>query len=130
MWKMTICRTFTAQKTNFSIKDFFSKFGQIRNSLRIWSLLRKISLMERFIFSAVILHNIGQCSMFTLRHITMHKKWSFPLKISSVNVTKSAYLITFTIQKCYISWPSEKNLCIHIARMCKNKFCVNKIKPN
>ena len=24
------------------------------------------------------------------KHSTMHKKWSFPLRISSVNVTKSA----------------------------------------
>ena len=33
--------------------------------------------------------------------VTLHKKWSFPLRISSVNATKSAaqfptYLVTFT----------------------------------
>ena len=38
----------------FSIKDFFIKCGQIRKKLRIWSLLLKKSLMENFIFSAVI----------------------------------------------------------------------------
>ena len=36
----------TAQKMKFSIKDFFSKYGQIRRILRIWSHLRKKSLME------------------------------------------------------------------------------------
>ena len=34
----------------FSIKDFFSKCDQIRRKLRIWSHLRKKSLMENFIF--------------------------------------------------------------------------------
>ena len=35
-------------------KDFFSKCDQIRWKLRIWSHLRKKSLMENFIFCAVI----------------------------------------------------------------------------
>ena len=33
----------TAQKVKFSIKDFFSKYDQIRRKLRIWSLLPKKS---------------------------------------------------------------------------------------
>ena len=37
----------------FSIKDFFSKWQQIRRKLRIWSHLLKRSLMENFIFCAV-----------------------------------------------------------------------------
>ena len=37
----------------FSIKDFFSKYYQIRRKLRIWSHLLKKSLMENFIFCAV-----------------------------------------------------------------------------
>ena len=37
----------------FSIKDFFSKYDQICNFLRIWSHLMKKSLMENFIFCAV-----------------------------------------------------------------------------
>ena len=37
----------------FSIRDFFSKCGQIRKKLRIWSYLLKKSLMENFIFCAV-----------------------------------------------------------------------------
>ena len=43
----------TAQKMNFSIKNFFSKCDQIRRILRIWSHLLKKSLMENFIFCAV-----------------------------------------------------------------------------
>ena len=40
----------TAQKMDFSIKDFFSKCAQIRRKLGIWSHLLKESLMENFIF--------------------------------------------------------------------------------
>ena len=43
----------TAQKMNFSIKDFFSKCNQIRNKLGIWSHLLKKTLMKNFIFRAV-----------------------------------------------------------------------------
>ena len=44
----------TAQKMNFSIKDFFSEFLQdFRSFLRIWSQLLKKFLMENFIFCAV-----------------------------------------------------------------------------
>ena len=45
---------FAAQKTKFSIKDFFSKCDKIRSFLRIWSHLLKKPLMENFIFCAVI----------------------------------------------------------------------------
>ena len=38
----------------FFIKDFFGKYEQIRRKLRIWSYLLKKSLMENFIFCAVI----------------------------------------------------------------------------
>ena len=41
----------------FSIKDFFSKCDQIRSFLRIWSHLRKKSLIENFIFCAVTVYN-------------------------------------------------------------------------
>ena len=46
---------YTEQKMNFSIKDFFSKCDQIRSFLWIWSHLLKKSLMENFIFCAVLL---------------------------------------------------------------------------
>ena len=45
--------TDTAQKSKFSIRDFFSKCDQIRSFLRIWPHLLKKSLMENFIFCAV-----------------------------------------------------------------------------
>ena len=43
-----------AQKMKFSIKDFFSKCDQIRKKLRIWSHLLKKSIMENFLFCAVV----------------------------------------------------------------------------
>ena len=46
--------TYTAQKMKFSIKDFFSKWDQIWRFRRIWSRLLKKSLMENFIFCAVL----------------------------------------------------------------------------
>ena len=43
----------TAQKMKFFIKNFFSKYDQIRCLLRIWSNLLTKSLTENFIFCAV-----------------------------------------------------------------------------
>ena len=42
---VTSSNIYTAQKMKFSIKDFFSKFDQIRRKLRIWLHLLKKSLM-------------------------------------------------------------------------------------
>ena len=50
----------TTQKMKFSIKDCFSKCDQIRSFLRIWSHLLKKSLMESFIFCAVVLSSTQQ----------------------------------------------------------------------
>ena len=47
-------RWYTAQKMKFSIKDFLCKCDQIHRKLRIWSHLLKKSLMENFIFCAVV----------------------------------------------------------------------------
>ena len=55
-------RLCTAQKMNFSIKDFFSKYDKIRNSLHIWLHLLKKSLMENFIFCAVIALMVSKAS--------------------------------------------------------------------
>ena len=46
---------YAAQKMKLSIKNLFSKCDQIRRELRIWSHLLKKSLMENFIFCAVLL---------------------------------------------------------------------------
>ena len=53
--------TFIVQKMKFSIKDFFSKCEQIRRKLRIWSHLLKKSLMENFIFCAVLEFKSREC---------------------------------------------------------------------
>ena len=45
---------FTAQKRKFPIKNFLGKCDQIRSFLRIWSHLLTKSLMEKFIFCAVL----------------------------------------------------------------------------
>ena len=42
-------------RKKFSIQDFFSKGDQICSFLRIWSHLRKKSLMKNFIFCAVLI---------------------------------------------------------------------------
>ena len=44
----------TEQKMKFSMKDFSSKYDQIRTKLRIWSHLLEKCLKENFIFCAVI----------------------------------------------------------------------------
>ena len=38
----------------FSIKDFFSKYDQIRRKLKVWSHLLKKYLMANFIFRAMV----------------------------------------------------------------------------
>ena len=48
-------QNYTAQKMKFSIMDLFSKYDQIRSFQRIWSRLLKKSLMENFIFCAVLI---------------------------------------------------------------------------
>ena len=59
---------FTAQKMKFSIKDFFSKFDQIRSFLQIWSHLLKKSLMKNFIFLSSV------CGKRLIFHYLQHKK--------------------------------------------------------
>ena len=51
-------RSYTARKIKFSIKDFFSIFGQIRRKLWIWSYLLKKSLMQNLIFFAVLVRTV------------------------------------------------------------------------
>ena len=45
---------YTAQKMKFSIKNFFTKYDQSPRKLRISSHLLKKSLLENFIFCAVL----------------------------------------------------------------------------
>ena len=61
MIKQTLCLelTYTAQKMKFSFTEFFSKIDEIRSFVRIWSHLLKKSLMENFIFWAVLVKTLG-----------------------------------------------------------------------
>ena len=52
-WNITLHHV-TAQKMKYSIREFFSKYDQIRRKLRIWSHLLKKFLMENFNFCAVL----------------------------------------------------------------------------
>ena len=52
----------------FLIKDFFSKFEQIRGKLQIWSYLLKKSLMENFIFCIVVNNDSSQHK---IKHINL-----------------------------------------------------------
>ena len=49
-WNLAL---FNAQKTKFSVRDFFSKCDPVSKKLRTWSHLLKKSLMENFIFRTV-----------------------------------------------------------------------------
>ena len=55
-------KTVTAQKMEFSIKNFFSKCDQIRSLLRIWSHLLKKSLMKIFVVCTVLYVNVRRSS--------------------------------------------------------------------
>ena len=56
----------------FSIKDFFSKCDQIRSFLRIWSGLLKKSLMDNFIFGAVLLFKFLLTSLTMLEYFACY----------------------------------------------------------
>ena len=60
---------YNSQKMKFSIKNLLSKYDQIRSSLQICSHLLKKSLMEKFIFCAVLLlvHENSPTSITTVR---------------------------------------------------------------
>ena len=57
---------YIAQNMKFSIKDFFIKCDQIRRKLRIWSHLLKKSLMENFIFCAVLIETLKLLKSFLI----------------------------------------------------------------
>ena len=71
--------TISAQKMKFPIKDFFSKCGQIRRNLRIWSRLLKKSLMENFFFVQWMLQSC-------IQNPVTHLSW-IPLTIFAKSCT-------------------------------------------
>ena len=66
----------------FSINDFSSKCYQIRRKLRIWSHLLKKSVIENFIFSAMLLprtkHQFIWASKTRVASIYIHYLYSIP----------------------------------------------------
>ena len=74
----------TAQKMKFSIKKFFSKCDQIRNFLRIWSHLRKKSLMENFILCPVEETLIHKVYLKANPHKRLDRRITVRVKLSSV----------------------------------------------
>ena len=79
MWSIKTNKSDTAQKMKFSIKDFFRKWNQIRRKC-----CRLIS-SSHYSFLNRKLESLQDW---------LHKKWSFALWISLVNVTKSAVNVT------------------------------------
>ena len=65
------------RKMRFTIKDFFSKCGEIRSFLRIWSHLLKTSLVENFLFWALLLYLEEQINVLSKPYI--HKKYNSDL---------------------------------------------------
>ena len=66
--KSSSSRLVAVEKTNFSIKDFFSKCDQICSFLWILSHLLKKSLMENFAFCAVSVIILGSRKDHQQRH--------------------------------------------------------------
>ena len=74
----------TAQKLKFSVKDFFSKFDQIRSFLRIWSHLLKQFWTENFHFFCAVVSLAALNSFRNLKSET-HLLNDQVSKASSVN---------------------------------------------
>ena len=74
----------------FSMKDFFSKCDEIRSFLRMWSHLLKKSLMENFIFCAVIL--VFKKTSLRLLLIGKHLCWSLFLILSIAKCLRASIL--------------------------------------
>ena len=87
----------------FSVRDFFSKCDKIRNFLRIWSHLMKKSLMENFIFRAVI---IG----ISLVNVNKSSSTESPNRLWKVyrNIQESTcQFISVANPKTQIYWPDK-----------------------
>ena len=86
----------TAQKVKFSIKDFFSKCGQIRRKLRFWSHILKKSLMENFIFCTV---NHKHCNNNSEAELS-YKDSAYPAAILEKNIA-IVYELSCTEERIY-----------------------------
>ena len=93
--------TFTAQKMNFSIKDFFS-------FLRIWLHLLKKSSMENFIFCAVIMFLNVVAKLFTRDLVMM-----FPSDLINVFTNDLVNMLTSRFAKIFflVDWCFVQYVC-------------------
>ena len=94
---------FTAQKIKFSIKDFFSKYDQIRTKLRIWLHLLKKSLTENFIFCAVS-RTAATCNIehFVIRWSTLLSQRAPSWMMQQSYIRLSNYIIQkLDLSNCY-----------------------------
>ena len=107
-----------------SIKDFFSKYDEIRRKLRIWSPLLKKSWMENFIFCAVILNANPSFIMTKMRkepnQNTMSQGW---YKSKYIMMTRHCLHLckNLNIQKIEVSLPSLQYLAT--ALKTSQQFC-------
>ena len=93
----------TAQKIKFSIKDFFSKYDQIRTKLRIWLNLLKKSLTENFIFCAVS-RTAATCNIehFVIRWSTLLSQRAPSWMMQQSYIRLSNYIIQkLDLSNCY-----------------------------
>ena len=105
---MGICEIYTAQQIKFSIKDLFFKFDQIHRKLRIWSHSLKKSLIENFIFRAVLLKMVTHFVPMFLFIYSLCKIYCRILMIIDNNVYNTSRLpaeIITHFSQCLISIP-------------------------
>ena len=89
----------TAQKMEFSIKDFFSKCDQISRKLRIWSYLLKKSLMKNFIFYAV---TPARDKKLRLTPLDTPSTWGNDLYMNFTNT-----IFALTVCSCHVTYAFE-----------------------
>ena len=91
-----------SQKMKFSIKDFFTKCGQIRRRVWIWSHSLKKSQIENFIFYTVKNVHVSifsiSCQAFFL--LNQHVKLFF---VSSVSFYQQTFLKSFYLILLHLS---------------------------
>ena len=87
----------------FSIKDFLSKCDQIRSFLRIWSHLLKKSLMENFIFCAVV---VALCEHTFLHDTT----WNLSVFFRLINIFYKVYWIVALRSPAFLHLKARTNL--------------------
>ena len=113
----------TAQKMKFSIKDFCSKCDQIRSFQGIWSHLLEKSLMENFIFCAVLENHFSKCKFKMNRLIAENEqilkifenqieqyKQDFDLAQQDITKTLFQKILEKTLKEFHRKWIWNNNI--------------------